>query len=158
MNMKHGRLFLIPTILGDSPIASVLPANINEVIGGIRHFVVEDLRTSRRFLKKVDRNIDIDSLEFSILNEHTTPEEISTFLQPLLGGTDTGLMSEAGSPCVADPGSYLVSLAHEKGIRVVPLSGPSSTMRPMTPRSRQRWTSGCAVSPLTQSAAMALHG
>jgi 16S rRNA (cytidine1402-2'-O)-methyltransferase len=126
MNMEQGSLYLIPTLLGDSAVESVLPARIKEVIGGIHHFVVEDLRTARRFLKKADREIDIDSLEFLILNEHTLTEELPALLEPLLQGHDTGLMSEAGTPCVADPGSKLVSIAHSKGIRVIPVSGPSS--------------------------------
>jgi 16S rRNA (cytidine1402-2'-O)-methyltransferase len=123
---KRGVLYLIPTLLGDSPVENVLPANIKEVIGEIRHFVVEDLRTARRFLKKVDRETDINTLDFQVLNEHTLPEDIPQLLDPALNGHPIGIMSEAGTPCVADPGSLLVSLAHEKNIRVIPLSGPSS--------------------------------
>lgn len=124
--MEHGSLYLIPTLLGESRVEDVLPAGIREVIHGIDHFVVEDLRTARRFLKKVDRDIDIDKLEFFILNEHTKAEDIPSMLEPVLKGSRMGLMSEAGSPCVADPGAHLVSMAHEKNIRVVPISGPSS--------------------------------
>lgn len=124
--MEQGRLILIPTLLGDSPVDEVMPANLGTVIGKISHFVVEDLRTARRFLKKVDREIDIDSLHFYTLNEHSHQEELPELLQPLLDGHDLGLMSEAGTPCVADPGSTLVSLAHQNNIRVIPLSGPSS--------------------------------
>lgn len=127
-NMKHGSLLLIPTLLGDSQLGDVMPSNLKGSIGKIRHFVVEDLRTARRFLKKVDKEIDIDSLHFYLLNEHSTPEEIPEFINPLLEGHDLGLMSEAGIPCVADPGSVLVGMAHEKNIRVIPLSGPSSIM------------------------------
>ena len=121
-----GDLYLIPTLLGDSPVESVLPVNIKDVLGGIKHFVVEDLRAARRFLKKVDRDIDIDSLDFQVLNEHTAQEEIPSMLEPALNGQSIGIMSEAGTPCVADPGSLLVAIAHEKNIRVVPISGPSS--------------------------------
>ena len=124
--MEHGRLILIPTLLGDSSVEDVLPANLRNVIKGIRHYIVEDLRTARRFLKKVDHNIDIDSLIFFELNKHIPEEDIPRMIEPLLKGHHTGLMSEAGTPCVADPGAMIVSLAHEKNIRVVPLSGPSS--------------------------------
>ncbi len=124
--MKYGRLILIPTLLGDGPVDEVMPANLGTLIGKISHFVVEDLRTARRFLKKVDREIDIDSLHFYTLNEHSQQEELPELIQPLLDGHDLGLMSEAGTPCVADPGSTLVSLAHQKNIRIIPLSGPSS--------------------------------
>jgi 16S rRNA (cytidine1402-2'-O)-methyltransferase len=124
--MEPGRLILIPTLLGDSAVEDVLPANLTNVVRGISHFIVEDLRTARRFLKKVDRSIDIDSLSFFELNEHTPVEEIPAMLQPLLKGQDTGLMSEAGTPCVADPGAIIVTMAHEKNICVIPLSGPSS--------------------------------
>jgi len=124
MNKSH--LILIPTLLGDSPLENSMPANLASVLAGTKHYIVEDLRTARRFLKKVDRDIDIDSLQFYVLNEHTPEEEIPDMIQPLLEGNDTGLMSEAGTPCVADPGALIVSLAHKKSIRVIPLSGPSS--------------------------------
>jgi len=124
--MEHGSLVLIPTLLGNSQVEDVMPSNLKAVISKINHFVVEDLRTARRFLKKVDRETDIDALEFYLLNEHTRNEDISGLLKPLLEGKDIGLMSEAGTPCVADPGSSLVALAHENNIRVIPLSGPSS--------------------------------
>ncbi|MEN8224768.1 MAG: SAM-dependent methyltransferase [Bacteroidota bacterium] len=124
--MAKGNLYLIPTLLGESAVEDVLPQSLKLIISKIGHFVVEDLRTARRFLKKVDRNIDIDSLTFYLLNEHSKPEEVPEMIGPLLSGHDVGLMSEAGTPCVADPGSSLVSLAHDKDVRVVPLSGPSS--------------------------------
>ncbi len=124
--MKKGHLYLIPTLLGDSSPGDVLPSNMKALLSGITHFVVEDLRTARRFLKKVDKNINIDDLSFYELNEHSNIEELPELIKPLLSGEDTGLMSEAGTPCVADPGALLVSLAHEHGIRVIPLSGPSS--------------------------------
>ncbi|MEE4255929.1 MAG: SAM-dependent methyltransferase [Bacteroidales bacterium] len=124
--MEHGRLILIPTLLGDSSVDAVMPANLRNVINGMKHFIVEDLRTARRFLKKVDRDIDIDSLVFFELNKHTPEADIRPMIQPMLEGHDTGLMSEAGTPCVADPGSMIVSLAHDSDIKVIPLSGPSS--------------------------------
>jgi len=126
--MDKGKLILIPNLLGDGLVEDVLPAGLGPIVSNIKHFVVEDLRTARRFLKKLDRDTDIDSLSFNLLNEHTRPEEIHSLLKPMLDGLDLGLMSEAGIPCVADPGSSLVSLAHEHGVRVVPVSGPSSIM------------------------------
>jgi 16S rRNA (cytidine1402-2'-O)-methyltransferase len=124
--MKKGNLYLIPTLLGDGAYDDVLPANLRQIIVKITYFVVEDLRTARRFLKKADSSIDINKLSFELLNEHSSPEDIPSFLNPLLEGNDLGIMSEAGTPCVADPGSELVSLAHSHSIRVIPVSGPSS--------------------------------
>lgn len=124
--MKKGTLYLIPTPLGEGVLEASIPAGLVVTIRNIRHFVVEDLRTTRRFLKKVDKNTDIDSLRFYELNEHSRDEETAILLKPLLEGHDMGLMSEAGTPCVADPGASLVTLAHAAGIRVAPLVGPSS--------------------------------
>jgi 16S rRNA (cytidine1402-2'-O)-methyltransferase len=92
----------------------------------IKHFIVEDVRSARRFLKKVERSIDIDTLQFYPLNKHTSPEEISGYLQPLLEGHSMGVISEAGCPAVADPGADVVAIAQRKGLKVVPLVGPSS--------------------------------
>jgi 16S rRNA (cytidine1402-2'-O)-methyltransferase len=122
----NGTLFLIPSTLGEASSARSLPQDIPIIAGKLHHFVVEDLRTARRFLKKILPGISIDSLTFYVLNEHTLPGEISSLLAPLLEGHDMGLLSEAGLPCVADPGALLVSHAHENGIKVVPVSGPSS--------------------------------
>lgn len=119
-------LYLIPNLLGDTPVGNVLPSYNHDVIMGIRHFIVEDVRTARRFLKLVDRNIDIDSLIFSTLNVHTRPEEISGMLKPLEEGCPMGVISEAGCPAVADPGADVVAIAQKKGLKVVPLVGPSS--------------------------------
>jgi 16S rRNA (cytidine1402-2'-O)-methyltransferase len=124
--MMKGTLYLIPSTLGDSAPSSVLPQNIPETVEKLRYFIVEDNRTARRFLKKILPFINIDDLTFQVLNEHTSHAEIPALLTPLLEGQDVGLLSEAGLPCVADPGSALVGYAHENGIKVVPLSGPSS--------------------------------
>jgi 16S rRNA (cytidine1402-2'-O)-methyltransferase len=121
-----GKLYLIPSTLGEDSPMNVLPPIIPQIINNLKHFIVEDLRTARRFLKKFSPGIIIDELSFQILNEHTPPEEIPGLLEPLMGGKDIGLLSEAGLPCVADPGSKLVGYAHENGIKVVPLTGPSS--------------------------------
>lgn len=119
-------LYLLPVTLGDTSIESVLPSYNKEVILGIRHFIVEDVRSARRFLKKVDREIDIDALTFYPLNKHTSPEDISGYLKPLIEGNSMGVISEAGCPAVADPGADVVAIAQQKNLKVVPLVGPSS--------------------------------
>jgi 16S rRNA (cytidine1402-2'-O)-methyltransferase len=121
-------LYLIPTTLGDSALEKVLPSENTTVIKNIRHYMVEDIRTARRFLKKVDRNINIEELTFFELNEHTDLKQIEEYFQPLLDGSSMGIISEAGCPGVADPGAEAVRVAHEKGIRVIPLVGPSSIL------------------------------
>ena len=119
-------LYLIPVTLGETSIESVLPSYNKEVILGIKHFIVEDIRSARRFLKKVEKSLDIDTLQFFTLNKHTTKEEISDFLNPLLKGYSMGVISEAGCPAVADPGADVVAIAQRKNLKVVPLVGPSS--------------------------------
>lgn len=119
-------LYLLPVTLGDTPVDSVLPAYNKEVIKDIRHFIVEDVRSARRFLKKVDREADIDSMTFYPLNKHTSPNDIFGYLQPLLEGHPMGVISEAGCPAVADPGADVVAIAQQKNLKVVPLVGPSS--------------------------------
>ena len=119
-------LYLIPTLLGETPVEQLLPAYNHDIIMGIRHFIVEDVRTARRFLKQVDRSIDIDQLTFYTLNKHTKPDEISGMLKPLEEGNPMGVISEAGCPAVADPGADVVAIAQRKGLQVVPLVGPSS--------------------------------
>ena len=105
-------LYLLPVTLGDTPLEQVLPSYNTEIIRGIRHFIVEDVRSARRFLKKVDREIDIDSLTFYPLNKHTSPEDISGYLKPLAGGASMGVISEAGCPAVAlvGPSSIILSV------------------------------------------------
>ena len=122
------KLYLIPNTLGDSEINRVLPTYDIDVIRRIKHFIVEDVRTTRRFLKKVDLGIDIDDLRFYTLNKHTTPEQIATYLAPMKEGNDMGIISEAGCPAIADPGAEIVRIAQEKGYDVVPLVGPSSIL------------------------------
>ena len=119
-------LYLIPNLLGDTPVEQVLPPYNREIILGIRHFIVEDVRTARRFLKLVDRSIDIDQLTFYTLNKHTNPEEVASMLKPLEEGSPMGVISEAGCPAVADPGADVVAIAQRKGLQVIPLVGPSS--------------------------------
>ena len=121
-------LYLLPVPLGDTPHSRVLPDYNREVILSIRHFVVENVRTARRFLKKVEPSIDIDALTFSELNKHTAPEVVAGYLAPLERGESVGVISEAGCPAVADPGADVVAIAQRKGYKVVPLVGPSSIL------------------------------
>jgi len=121
-----GKLYLIPTLLGNQQPDSVITLKTLEVTKKLRHFIVEDLRTARRYLKLIDKNFPIDECSFSILNEHTADFEFENFLKPIEKGFDIGLMSEAGLPCIADPGSIIVLLAHKKRYSVVPLAGSSS--------------------------------
>lgn len=119
-------LYLIPVTLGETPINNVLPQYNSEIISGIRHFIVEDIRSARRFLRKVDSQFDIDGSQFYELNKHTAPEAVSGYLKPLQTGLPVGVISEAGCPAVADPGADVVAIAQRKGLKVVPLVGPSS--------------------------------
>ena len=117
---------MLPVTLGDTAIDKVLPQYNREVIDGIRHFIVEDLRSARRFLRAVDPQFDIDGSQFFELNKHTSPQDISGYLRPLCDGKSMGVISEAGCPAVADPGADVVAIAQRKGLKVVPLVGPSS--------------------------------
>ena len=119
-------LYLIPNLLGETPVEQVLPPYNREIILGIRFFIVEDVRTARRFLKLVDRSIDIDQLTFYTLNKHTNPYEVASMLKPLEEGNPMGVISEAGCPAVADPGADVVAIAQRKGLQIIPLVGPSS--------------------------------
>lgn len=119
-------LYLIPVTLGETELRRVLPEYNRDQILGIRHFIVENVRTARRFLKKVEPSIVIDDLTFYELNKHTSPEQVAGYLLPLGKGEDMGVISEAGCPAVADPGADVVAIAQRKNYRVVPLVGPSS--------------------------------
>ena len=126
--MKNpGKLYLIPTPLGENDPAEVLPKPVTDKACSLRCFVVEELRTARRVLSRYGLRGHIDELEFHVLNEHTAPAEVEAML-PLFEGQDVGLLSEAGLPAVADPGAALVALCHRHGIQVVPFVGPSSLM------------------------------
>jgi 16S rRNA (cytidine1402-2'-O)-methyltransferase len=121
-----GRIYLIPVTLGGDDYTSVIPCKAIEITRNLRHFVAEEIRSARRFLRLIDKTFPIDSTVFFELNEHTAKADVESFLEPALNGFDMGLMSEAGLPGIADPGAALVSLAHQKKITVTPLSGPSS--------------------------------
>jgi 16S rRNA (cytidine1402-2'-O)-methyltransferase len=119
-------LYLIPVPLSDAPAEQVLPAAVKDIINRINHFIVEDIRTARRHLRKMGFTGSIDSLTFYLLNEHTRPEEYRALMSPLKEGHSVGLMSDAGIPVVADPGNGYILLVQQAGFRVVPLTGPSS--------------------------------
>ncbi len=121
-------LFLIPVTLGETSIEQVLPTYNKEIILTIKHFIVENIRSARRFLKKVDNDINIDELTFYELNKHTKAEDIEGYLQPITNGFHIGIISEAGCPAIADPGSDIVAIAQVKNYKVVPLVGPSSIL------------------------------
>jgi len=124
--IKKGTVYLFPVTLGSNEsISKVIPAYNNEILHGIRIFVVENIRTARRFIKKSGHPLPIDDMLFFELNKHTPEEDISSFLQPAVNGEDMGVLSEAGTPAVADPGAVVVNMAHRKNIRVVPLVGPN---------------------------------
>lgn len=126
--MNKGRLYLIPSPLGDGDPAGVIPAPVLDLLQQIDCYVVEEVRTARRYLSKAGLKGRIDGLEFHELNEHTTPAEVAPLARLFDNGRDVGLISEAGLPAVADPGSALVALCHREGIDVVPMVGPSSLM------------------------------
>ena len=121
-------LYLIPVTLGDTPIERVLPSHNKRVILGIRHFIVEEIRTARRFLKQVDRDINIDELTFYPIGKHADAALFSRYLEPLRKGESIGVISEAGCPAVADPGADVVAIAQREHLRVIPLVGPSSIL------------------------------
>lgn len=127
--MIEAALYLIPVQLSDVELNKVLPqANIH-IVKEIKHFIVENVRSARRFLKKCDRTIDIDSLTFVELNRHTKQEHIPEMLTPLLkDGEPIGVISEAGCPAIADPGADVVAIAQSRGLKVIPLVGPSSIL------------------------------
>jgi 16S rRNA (cytidine1402-2'-O)-methyltransferase len=121
-----GRIYLIPVTLGGNDFKDVIPEKVIAITRRLRFFVVENLRSARRFLRFIDKGFPIDESVFYELSEHTVEKDISHFLEPVKNGNDIGLMSEAGLPGIADPGARLVALAHQNKIVVTPLSGPSS--------------------------------
>lgn len=126
--MSNAKLYLFPVPLSPQTATHVLPGYNTEILRTIRYFIVENVRSARRFLKQCDRDIDIDSLTFFALNEQTRREELPPMLQPLKDGDSMGIISEAGCPAVADPGADIVAMAQKAGIEVVPLVGPSSIL------------------------------
>jgi len=125
-NNTFGKLYLIPTRLGDNPPLEVLPISVKKIIEMVDNYIVENEKTARGFIKKVDSRKQQSVLNFKVLNKYTQPEEIHNFLDDCKSGKSMGLLSEAGCPGIADPGADIVKLAHDNNIQVVPLVGPSS--------------------------------
>ncbi|MBL8508138.1 MAG: SAM-dependent methyltransferase, partial [Chitinimonas sp.] len=123
-----GTLYLVPAPLGEGPLEAILPQDVRTQANRIDHWVVENAKTARRFLKLYGPERVIAELKMMELNEHSKESELAALLAPLEAGHDVGVISEAGCPGVADPGANLVRLAHRRGIRVVPLVGPSSIL------------------------------
>jgi 16S rRNA (cytidine1402-2'-O)-methyltransferase len=123
-----GTIYLIPVTLGGNDPELVIPEKVLSVARHLRYFVVENLRSARRYLRLIDKQFPINDSVFAELNEHTPESDISSFLEPVQNGSDMGVLSEAGLPGIADPGTGLILLAHKMNIRVVPLSGPSSML------------------------------
>lgn len=126
--MKQATLYLIPVTLGDSAIDKVIPKYNLEIILSIKHFIVENLRSARRFLKKCDPSINIEELTFYELNKHTNRDTIGNYLNAMSKGESIGIISESGCPAIADPGADVVEIAQRRGYKVTPLVGPSSIL------------------------------
>jgi 16S rRNA (cytidine1402-2'-O)-methyltransferase len=121
-----GRIYLIPVTLGGEDFLRVIPQKVISLTRELRYFIVEDIRSARRYLRMIDREFPIDESYFLELNEHSSESEVANYLDPAIKGADMGIMSEAGLPGIADPGAMVIALAHRKGLTVTPLSGPSS--------------------------------
>ncbi|WP_424494387.1 SAM-dependent methyltransferase [Salinimicrobium sp. GXAS 041] len=128
---QPGKLYLLPTTLGDNSPLEVLPVSVKQMVEKLDHFIVENEKTARRAIKNLVPEKSQPSLKFSLLNKHTDHLDIPSLLNPCKEGTDIGLLSEAGCPGVADPGAEVVKIAHSEGIKVVPLVGPSSILLAM---------------------------
>jgi 16S rRNA (cytidine1402-2'-O)-methyltransferase len=126
METQFGKLYLIPTGLGDNPPLEILPISIKKIIESIDNYIVENEKTARRFIKSINHKKSQSSLKFHILNKYTQEDELANFLDACKEGKSMGLLSEAGCPAIADPGADIVRLAHQNDIRVIPLVGPSS--------------------------------
>jgi 16S rRNA (cytidine1402-2'-O)-methyltransferase len=124
----NGRIYLIPVTLGGDDFLKVIPEKVINLTRQLRFFVVEDVRSARRFLRLIDKEFPINDTVFYELNEHTGESDIAHYLEPVLNGSDIGVLSEAGLPCIADPGARIIAIAHQKRITVTPLSGPSSIL------------------------------
>jgi 16S rRNA (cytidine1402-2'-O)-methyltransferase len=127
-NKLVGNLYMLPCPIGSDTVAEVLPLDVITLASTLRHFVVEDVKSARRFLRKMDRTFPIDDSTFYELNKRTKPEDLVEYLNPVLAGYSMGVISEAGCPGVADPGGALVRIAHDLAIPIKPLVGPSSIL------------------------------
>lgn len=121
-------LYLVPNVLADGDWQNVLPAQVAPILTNTKYFIVENIRTARRFMKQVNREINIDACTFYEINKRTNAADLPRFLKPIVDGHDVAVISEAGCPGVADPGADVVKIAHQRGIKVVPIVGPSSIL------------------------------
>lgn len=121
-------LYLVPNVLAEGEWQTVLPAQVQTILTETKYFIVENIRTARRFMKQVNREINIDECTFYEINKRTKPQDLPHFLKPLDEGNDVAVISEAGCPGVADPGADVVRIAHQKGLKVIPIVGPSSIL------------------------------
>lgn len=126
--MATGNLYLVPSGLGSEFPGRLMPEATTATVHSLRHFVVENAKTARQYLKAIAYPHPLREVSFEVLDEHTPPSGVAALLSPLLIGVDVGLMSEAGCPGVADPGANLVRRAHAAGVRVIPLVGPSAIL------------------------------
>jgi len=122
----QGKLYLIPNVLAENTAHQVIAPQVKEVIKNTRHYLVEDLRTARRYISSLKLGITIEELGMEILDKKTKEHQIKELMKPVFQGQDIGVISEAGCPGIADPGALAVAFAHQKGIQVIPLVGPSS--------------------------------
>lgn len=129
--MEKGTIYLIPNLLGESNPEETLPQQISHLVIELKYYIVENIRTTRRFLKKINKSVNIDEIKFFELNKHTKSGDIATFLNPALDGKNIGIVTEAGVPGIADPGADVVKIAHQKNIKVKPLVGPTSIVMAM---------------------------
>ena len=125
---KKGKIYLIPTTIAPGTEQQVLPLQITEAIRKLEYFLTENIRSARRFISSLNLDVDIQRLKFEALNKHSTPEDISYLMKPILDGRNAGVLSESGCPGIADPGARVVASAHRLNIKVVPLVGPSSLL------------------------------
>lgn len=127
--MKRGNIYLVPTALGSNQPGDFLPAVVHSVLGRVDHFVVEDEKSARRFLRSIGMKRPFEEISMRVLNEHSVQDQIYSLLEPALRGEDMCVMCDAGCPGVADPGSDLVRMAHENKVKVIPMPGPSSVLQ-----------------------------
>ena len=125
---NKGRLFLIPTVISDNTQGVVITPGVYKILPSLRHFLVEDVRTARRYLSSLKVYDNIETLSFSVLDKDTADADLADLLRPVLEGADVGVLSESGCPGIADPGALAARFAHENDIRVVPMVGPSSIL------------------------------
>lgn len=128
MKKQKGDIYLVPNVLAEDTVGRVFPEFNKEIIRKLKYFIVEDVRNARRFLKKIDKEIVIDELMFGLIDKHSDSINAYELLGPVFSGQDCGIISEAGSPCIADPGHAIVAEAHRNNLKLIPLIGPNSIM------------------------------